>query len=104
MTTAKQHKIVDKMSAELFLKKILSMPYEVMGMSRVFYVVDKIESEEVAGSSSVTVCHNVEEFKRELEEGSKSNLQVSRNLINEPLLRDILQSSSQTKNILWSDL
>lgn len=95
-----QRKIMDKLSAELFLKKILRGTYEKIGFCRVFAVNDEIDISEVSNSSAVAVSANLEDFKRNLE-GDRPNVLISQNLLNKTLLRKFAEETSAEKNILW---
>ena len=95
-----QRKIMEKLSAELFLKKILSGNYEKIGFCRVFAVDDEIDIAEVSNSSAVAVSANLEDFKRALE-GNMPNVLISQNLLNKTLLKKLAEETSAEKNILW---
>lgn len=95
-----QRKIMEKLSAELFLKKILGGNYEKIGFCRVFTVDDEIDIAEVSNSSAVAVSANLEDFKRDLE-GNMPNVLISQNLLNKTLLKKLAEETSAEKNILW---
>ena len=93
--------LIKKVMPEIFLKKILSYPYEKIGNSHIFYVSETVDIEQLYNSKSVSVCSNIEAFKQELEQERNVNLYVSQNLVNRTLLEKLLKSSAQSKNIFW---
>ena len=95
-----QRNIINKLSAELFLKKILGGTYEQIGFCRVFTVNDAVDIAEVSNSSAVAVSSNLEDFRRDLE-GDMPNVLISQNLLNKTLLHKLAEETSAEKNILW---
>lgn len=93
--------IIKKIMPEVFLKKILSYPYENIGSFRIFYITDTLDIEQIQQSRDVTVCQSIESFKQNLEEETNNNLYISKYLINRILLENLLKNSAQSKNIFW---
>ncbi|MBR1825347.1 MAG: hypothetical protein IJ770_02030 [Alphaproteobacteria bacterium] len=92
--------VMNKLSAELFLKKILSGNYETIGFCRVFKVDNVADIAEVSRAPSVAVSADLEDFKRNLE-NDVPNVLISQNLLNQTLLRKLAEETSAEKNILW---
>ena len=101
MGTVKQKQILKQVMPDIFLKKVLSYPYEHIGSSYVFHLEEALDIEQIQACKNVLVCDSVDVLKTSLESDEKVNLYVSKNLINRVLLEELLKESSQSKNILW---
>ena len=101
MKNTNKENIVKKIMPEVFLKKILSYPYENIGNFRIFYITDALDIEQIQQSRDISVCSSIENFKQNLETETKNNLYISQYLINRTLLENLLRNSAQSKNIFW---
>ena len=101
MDKTDQKKIIKQITPDIFLKKVLSYPYENIGYSHVFHIEDGLDIEQVCASKKVLVCDSVAVLRENLESSEKVNLYVSKNLVNRVLLEELLKASAQSKNILW---
>ncbi len=102
MLSQKQQKSAEKFAPEMFLAQVLSENYETIENNHIYRVEDNVILENIGKSVDVDFCRNIDEFKDKLEHG-KPNLLIDANLINKTLLREILKSSSQIKNIILGD-
>ena len=102
MLSQKQQKFAEKIIPEMFLAQVLSEIYETVENNHVYRIDDKVILENISKSVDVDLCRNIDEFKDKLERG-KPNLLIDANLINKTLLREMLASSSQMKNIILGD-
>ena len=101
MDKATKNAIIKKITPNVFLKKVLSYPYENIGLSRVFHLENPIDIEQVCAMKKVLVCENVDMLKASLESSTPVNVYVSKNLVNRVLLEELLNASAQSKNIFW---
>ncbi|MBE6450942.1 MAG: hypothetical protein E7016_03140 [Alphaproteobacteria bacterium] len=101
MGIVKQKEILKQVMPDIFLKKVLSYPYEHIGYSYVFNLEDALDVEQIQACKKVLICESVDALRASMESDETVNLYISKNLINRVLLEEILTASSQSKNILW---
>lgn len=101
MGIVKQKEILKQVMPDIFLKKVLSYPYEHIGYSYVFHLEDALDIEQIQACKKVLICDSVEALRASMESDETVNLYISKNLINRVLLEELLTASSQSKNILW---
>lgn len=101
MGIVKQKEILKQVMPDIFLKKVLSYPYEHIGYSYVFNLEDALDVEQIQACKKVLICESVDALRAGMESDETVNLYISKNLINRVLLEEILTASSQSKNILW---
>ncbi|MBQ8436703.1 MAG: hypothetical protein IJX20_03540 [Alphaproteobacteria bacterium] len=101
MGIVKQKEILKQVMPDIFLKKVLSYPYEHIGYSYVFNLEDALDVEQIQACEKVLICDSVDALRTGMESDETVNLYISKNLINRVLLEEILTASSQSKNILW---
>lgn len=94
-------KKLDIISSEMFLKQILSGPYETVGGCRVFIIDREADIKEAARSDKVAVCADIAAFKQNLGSTGAPNVMISQHLLNRTLLTQLAEASSSEKNIIW---
>ena len=66
MGIAKQKEILKQVMPDIFLKKVLSYPYENIGYSYVFHLEDALDIEQIQACEKVLICDSVDVLKLNL--------------------------------------